>query len=309
VVAEDVVAGTMGAAIGGGGANAVLSVLLIIAAAILLANYKRGLISPIRLCINLLILMLPIVFNSNKVALLYLLLVYLMLFSADVFKAPFKAIFVAMVFALTLATVSWSYINLSSTAQSPLGLRGFVAQAIERNTQESYGYGRYQLNRWGSLTFWGEEHRDASWDKVLFGHGVGASREGEGGAISPTTLAQQRYPGVGIGLTSVSALLWDVGIVGLACWLAIFWSAYRAAGRLARHYATVPSRAAVLHGFQVAMPILFISLFHKSFLTFHVPYQTLVLLVLGYIGYWQMKASTDDMTMRDDWRARSAHGR
>jgi len=300
VVAEDVVSGTMGATVGGGGANAVLSILLIIAAAIVLANYKRGLISPLKMCLNLLVLMLPIAFNSNRIALLYLLLVYLLLFSADIFKAQLKAIFVTTLFVLTLASVSWSYMNLASTADTSLGWRGFVSQTIARNTDEGHGYGRFQLNRWTGLTFWVREHRDATWDKILAGHGVGSSREGEGGAMSPTTLAQQRYPGVGIGLTSVSAILWDAGIIGLACWLAILWSAYLAAGRLARHYVTVPSRAAALHGFQVAIPILFISLFHKSFLTFHVPYQSLVLLVLGYIGYWQMKAWADVATKQKD---------
>ena len=55
--------------------------------------------------------MLPIVFNSNRVALLYLLLVYLLLFSAEIFKAPLKAFFVTMLFVLTLAIVSWSYMS------------------------------------------------------------------------------------------------------------------------------------------------------------------------------------------------------
>ena len=81
---------------------------------------------------------------------------------------------------------------------------------------------------------------------------------------------------------------------GLACWLALLVTAYRAAGRLARHYDAIPSRAAALRGFQVAIPILFISFFHKAFLTFHLPYQMLLLLVLGYLGYWQMRARGND---------------
>jgi hypothetical protein len=90
VVAEDIVSGTLGATTTGGGANAVLSLLLIIAAAILLAEFKRGLISGPRLCLCLVILMLPIVLNSNRVALVYLVLVYLMLFSGEILKAPLK---------------------------------------------------------------------------------------------------------------------------------------------------------------------------------------------------------------------------
>lgn len=294
VVAEDVVAGTLGATMTGGGANAVLSLLLIVAAAILLAKFKRGLISGPRLSLCLLILMLPIVLNSNRVALLYLLLVYLMLFSGDIFKTPLKAIFVAVLFGLSLATVTWSYMKLSSRADPTLDWRSVVTKAVEQNTRDDYGYGVYQLNRFTSLTFWADEHRNASWDKVLLGHGVAASREAEGGTISPKTLAQRAYPGVGIGLTTVSAVLWDTGVVGLACWLAILVSAYRVAGRLARHYDAIPERAAALRGFQVAVPILFISFFHKAFLTFHLPYQMLLLLVLAYLGYWQAKSWAED---------------
>ena len=294
VVAEDVVSGTLGATTTGGGANAVLSVLLIIAAAILLSKFKRGLISGPRLCLCLLVLMLPIVLNSNRVALLYLLLIYFMLFSGEIFKAPLKAMFVAVLFGAILTTVTWSYVNTTSRSDPTLGWTSVVTQAIEQNTREGHGYGEYQLNRFTSLTFWVKEHRNAAWDKVLLGHGVAASREAEGGALSPTTLAQRAYPGVGIGLTTVSAILWDTGVVGLACWLAILGSAYRAAGRLARHYDAIPARAAALHGFQVAIPILFISFFHKAFLTFHLPYQVLLLLVLAYVGYWQMRASADD---------------
>jgi len=294
VVAEDVVAGTLGATAGGGGANAVLSLLLIIAASILLAKFKRGLVSPLSLCLHLLVLMLPIVLNSNRIALLYLLLVYLMLFTAEMFRATVKTIFVAVLFGVILAVVSWSYMKVSSRADPSLELQSYVVQTIKDNTEENHGYGSFKLNRLGSLTFWVEEHRKASLDYVLLGHGAGASREGEGGAIAPRTLAQQEYPGVGIGLTTVSAILWDTGIVGFACWVAILWSAYRAAGRTARHYDAVPARAASLLGLQVAIPILFISFFHKSFLTFHLPYQTLVVLVLGYIGYWQKRAWADD---------------
>jgi len=293
VVAEDVVSGTLGATVTGGGANAVLSLVLVIATAVLLAKFKRRLISGPRLCLYLAILMLPIVLNSNKIALVYLLLVYLMLFSGEILKAPLRAIFVAGLFGVILAMVSWSYLKMAERNEPGLDWKAFVTEAIEKNLRESNGYGDYQLNRFTSLTFWVAKHRHADWDKILLGHGVAASREAEGGTLSPATLAQRVYPGVGIGLTTVSAILWDTGVIGLACWLALLGSAWRAAGRLARHYDAIPARAAALRGFQVAIPIMFISFFHKSFLTFHLPYQMLLILVLAYVGYWQMKAGAE----------------
>ena len=64
IVAEDVVAGTLGASATGGGANAVLSILLVLAMAILMALYNRGLISPARLWCAAVLLLLPIFLNA-----------------------------------------------------------------------------------------------------------------------------------------------------------------------------------------------------------------------------------------------------
>ncbi|MBA3565218.1 MAG: hypothetical protein H0W33_14690 [Gammaproteobacteria bacterium] len=290
IVAEDVIAGTFGADAAGGGANAALSVLLIIAAAILTSLYKRKLLSPYRLLVCVLILLAPIFLNANRIALLYLILAYLMLFSREIFRHPAKAIVAGAFSAAVIVAIFWSYAVLLSRSDPSLDWQGFIAKTVEQNTAEDYGYGAYELNRRTAIVFWLEEHRNRGLAEILLGHGVGAAREGEGGVVGARPLAQREYAGLGIGLTTVSAMLWEVGVIGLAVLLCILWTAYRAAGRLARVHSDVPWRSAVFQGLQVGVAIFTVSLFHKRLLIFHLPYQTLFVLVLGYIGYWQVRA-------------------
>jgi hypothetical protein len=125
---------------------------------------------------------------------------------------------------------------------------------------------------------------------ALVGHGLGASKDSEG-VIKTHSLASTRYPGVGIGMTGFSSLLWDVGVLGLSLIVAMFWWAYRAAGRLSRHYTDTPARQALFRGLQAAILIVFLSMAHKNFFISHLPYQTVVLGLLGYVAYWARHAA------------------
>jgi len=289
IVAEDIVAGTVGASEAGGGANAVLSILLITAMAILIAQYKRGMISWARLSVAGIVLMFPIFVNANRAALLYIVVGYVMLFSSDILRRPVKTLSVGILAASLFFGVLWTQATLLSRADPDQDIREFVSYTINRNVSEDYGQGSYQLNRWMALSFWASEHRDSPVQNVLFGHGLGASRDALGSALEVNTLAQWRYEGLGIGLTAASGVLWELGIVGFICLMGIFWTAFQATRRLAGIYSDVPWRASTFQGLQVAVVVLFMSLFYKNSFLRHLPYQALVITILGYIAYWQAR--------------------
>jgi hypothetical protein len=167
----------------------------------------------------------------------------------------------------------------------------FVVDAINENLREEHGYGDYELNRWTAVTFWFDEHRHAPLEQLLFGHGVGSTRDAEGAIVEAETLAQREYSGMGIGLTTVPAVLWELGVCGLIALAGILLSAFRAAGTLARVYDDVPWRAAVFQGLRASIAILAVSMFHKSSFVFHLPYQALLVCVLGYIAYWHPRSA------------------
>ncbi len=299
VVAEDVVAGTMGASATGGGSNAILSILLITAISIVAAGYKRGQLRPWKAAFLIAGCTVPLLLNSNRIASMYLLIVFLMLFGPAMFRRMSRFLAGALLTGLLVAASIWVSLNLGSRAEEYTGWQDLVTTTIERNMAPEIGYGTFELNRMGSLTFWWTEQLERpNLRKVLFGHGPGAAREAQDSVLPVKTMATARYPGVGIGLTGISTLLWELGIVGLMVVLALHGNAFKSARYLVKHSRTNPYRQYVAEGLQAAIIVFSLSLFHKNFFVFHIAYQTLFFTVLGTLSVWHFKAYQADNAAR-----------
>lgn len=286
VVAVDIVAGTFGGDIWGGAANAVLTVFLITVSACLLGMWRhRALSGPVALA-GVVVLLTPLLLNSARAAVIYVPLVFLVLFAGDVFRHPLRAVAGVSVGALMVFGMLLSYTALNQDPKTKSWqdlIRNTYEEQVETERERSDNHS--SLSRWTALTFWaGEQHRAAPME-TLFGHGPGASRVEEGGVQLARTLALERYGGRHIGFTAVSALLWDVGVIGLMSVLALFWAGFWQARRLARHFAGVdPVRAGIAEGLSGAMVIMALSLAHKDYFVAHVPYQTVVVCIFGYLA-------------------------
>jgi hypothetical protein len=196
----------------------------------------------------------------------------------------------ALLTALTLTNPTGKVHNWTELVEYVVARQ--TASTDERQAQYS------QLSRITSLTFWAKQHVSANPAHTLLGHGLGASREPEGGLDLAKTLAQERYPGLGIGYTALSALLWDVGVVGVITVLGMFGSAFFMAGRLARHYRRRhdPLRTAWFEGLQAAMAVLTLSLAHKDFFVVNLPFQALAYLLVGCIINAWLQLGRDEGT-------------
>jgi hypothetical protein len=286
IVPVDIVAGTFGATLLGGGANAVLAAFMVIVIGWLLALWKNGVLSAMSAVGLSLLLLSPLLVNQAKIAVLYLPLMYAVIFYRDIAARPGKfflagagmlGVIAALLTALVLTNPTGKVHNWTELAEYVVARQ--TASTDERQAQYS------QLSRVTSLTFWAKQHVSANPAHTLLGHGLGASREPEGGMDLAKTLAQERYPGLGIGYTALSALLWDVGVVGVIMVLGMFGSAFFMAGRLARHYRRRhdPLRTAWFEGLQAAMAVLTLSLVHKDFFVVNLPFQALAYLLVGCI--------------------------
>ena len=292
IVPVDIVAGTFGATLLGGGANAVLAAFMVIVIGWLLALWKNGVLSATTAVGLSVLLFSPLLVNQAKIAVLYLPLMYGVIFYRDIAARPAKfflagagmlGVLAALLTALTLT-------NPTGKLHSWTDLVEYVVARQTASTDDREGYN--ELTRITALTFWAKQHASANPAHTLLGHGLGASREPEGGLDLAKTLAQQKYPGLGIGYTALSALLWDVGVVGVITVLGMFVSAFFLAGRLARHYRNRdPMRTAWFEGLQAAMAILTLSLAHKDFFVVHLPFQALAYLLVGCIinGWLQLR--------------------
>ena len=283
LTAVDVVAGTFGASVTGGGNNASMAMFVIVLTSVLVAIWRTGALRT-RWLVLALPLLVPIFLNESKVSVVYLVLAFVLIFRREIAQRPLRVLLLsAVVSAVGFGLVlSYAALHKASRAQTPVEL---IEEVIRQNTHEGERYGKLKLNRTTSVSHWFKEQRNHPMSKTLLGHGLSESKLESGVLDISRNLSSNRYPGLGIGVTSVSALLWDVGLIGLACALAIFLSAFRLAGRLGRQHASSPYLAGLFQGLQAAVVILALSLLHKPFFTFQLGYQVLVAVVLGFLVY------------------------
>ena len=289
IVPADVVAGTFGASMLGGGANAAMAAFQIVVVGLLLALWKYGALSLARTVGFSLLLLTPLLFSQTKITVLYVPLMYLVIFHRDIVAKPGKfllagvgvaAVVAILMTALTVVTPSSRYKTWSELVDFVVSSQ--TASVSERREQGNYS----ELSRWTALTFWAREHVKANPAQTIAGHGLGASRESEGGLDLAHTLAEQKYPGLRIGLTAISSLLWDTGILGLIMVLGMFASAFLMAGDLVHHYhGRDRFRTGLFEGLRGGLAVLALSLAHKDFFVVHLPYQTFVYLLVGFIAY------------------------
>jgi hypothetical protein len=299
IVAVDIVAGSFGAEFYGGGANAVLAAFLIIVIGCLLAMWKNGVLPAWKVSLLSILFFLPLLVNEAKISALYLPLVFLVVFWREAVRHPARFLLtgVSMGVVLTLLLTALTLAHPSGK------LRNFSDLVRLVVTQQTAGIGERrgeysELTRLTALTFWAKEHAGANPANLLVGHGLGSSRVQEGGLDIARTMAETRYRGVRIGYTTIAALLWDTGVIGLLCVLGMFVSAFRAAGRLGRYYEGRNNfRAGLYQGLQAAVAVLALSLAHKDFFVMNMPYQALTYLIIGWIAWAHMQALREQ-----DWQ-------
>ena len=287
----DVVAGTFGALLLGGGANAVFTLFMFIVVACLIGIWKRGKLSTFWTAALSVTFLLPVLFNETKIAAVYLPVVFLTLFYRDIVQRPLRFIVMGCVasgmFAVLITVLIMLHPGDDVKSWSDLFRVTFENETSGISEQSDSEYSK--LTRWTVLTFWAQENISEHPIHIALGWGPGASRIIEEGETRWTeTLAEKRYgggsTGIRIGYTAFSALLWDVGVVGFLAVLAMFYAAYRTATRLEIAYRSRdPYLSGIFDGLRAATIMMVISLAHKDFFVVHLPFQTLMLLIFGFM--------------------------
>ncbi|MDP3818097.1 MAG: hypothetical protein Q8Q57_03760 [Methylotenera sp.] len=293
--ATDVVAGTLGANMEGGSANAEMAAFLIMAMAFLIARWRAGLIKKSRMLWLCMLCLLPLGLGETKIVIVLLPLVWLILMREDI-KRKFGRFFVQFL-GLLMGTSIFGLIYLSLNKSN---LSDTVTQTLSYNIG-TQGYGTSILNRTTVIDFW---WRNQSWSDpvgLLMGHGLGSAYFSPSNPV-PGHIAVQHI-GYGIDLTSASSLLWDTGVIGLLMIMSIFVLAWRSAGRLHK-IATAPSIRSDALAIQACIAVFFIFIFYDSALVNFLPFEVIAATVLGYLGYL-VRRENDEHTPRAADRTRN----
>lgn len=291
IVAVDIVAGTFGGDMLGGGRSSDSAVLAAIAVTLFFAQWKAGyrrLVSALLLSV---VAFAPMLFNEAKLALVLLPVGLFLLFRNAIVEKPFSWLLGASILSTGMALIFVIYSMLPGAAgQRSKTVDDFMTSAIAYNIGEK-GYGAAILNRSTVYRFWWREHqRTGDVMQALLGHGPGFSnsaaiRRGD-------NLKSVRYVNYSIGLTGLSTLLWDTGILGTGVFVLMLFMAYRLGHRLTKKWSGTVHEPFVNIA-QIGIVMMAISLLHNNYVSFDVGFQTMLALFIGYL-FAMAKASTEE---------------
>lgn len=273
LVPIDVVAGTFGANMTGGGANAEMATFLILVLGFLLARLREKTFTLGRLLLLAPLVLAPLFIGETKVVVVLLPLYFLALYRRELIARPRLALAGLMLGALLAVAAGYAYVQIAKKPVDRL-----VDDTLSYNVYEK-GYGGYALNRTTVLSFWAREQGLRDPAGAVLGHGLGAAHDVTGGEIA------RRYPGYGISLTGASMLLWEQGVMGMALFLAILAAAWRAAGRLLKGPAAPAWARADAAAIQAALPVFAFYLVYRNTMLEVLPFQIVFWGLLGYLAW------------------------
>ena len=140
-----------------------------------------------------------------------------------------------------------------------------------------------EVGRVASLNLWRQDpHADAG--TRILGYGVGASRSRSSISIGEVA---KRYTPLDISSTTVSALLWDVGVLGLAVFCAILLLAAIQGFRLAKRPGIPVFHHACLKTSAIALCLMLTMVPYNRYMVDQASVQFLMMFCLGQIAFWR----------------------
>jgi hypothetical protein len=260
VVPVDIIAGTFEGSITGGANSNVMAFFLTAVIAGLLCAYRESMIRRSTTWLLLALVAAPLALGETKLVVVLLPAALLVVYADLIRKRPFAFAAGSLAALVAIGALGYSYIVLHSTDGREMTFEQRLDENMEYNVGTRGYYGGASLNRGNVVQFWWHEHGAKDPAGTVFGHGLGSS-------FGPMGSEQRghmdrKYPGYAIGLISLSALLWDVGLLGTGLYLMMFLAAFVAAGRLTARASPGLDRAMcrTLQAVVVMMPAMLLAL-------------------------------------------------
>jgi hypothetical protein len=261
VLPVDIVTGTFEGSLTGGASSNVMAFFIIAGLAGLLAAYRESMMRRSTLFVLLALVAAPLAMGETKLAVLLLPPALLVVFADLVKKRPFAFAAGSLAAVVAIGALGYSYIVLHVTDGRELTFEQRVQDNLEYNVGNRGYFGGASLNRGNVVQFWWREHGGNDPAGTVFGHGLGASF-GPAGTDNRFGHMDRKYPGYVIGLTSISTLLWDVGLFGTGLYLMMYVAAFFAAVKLTARASPGLDRAMcrTLQAVVVMIPIMLFTL-------------------------------------------------
>ena len=280
VVPIDVVSGTFESSLEGGGSSSIMAIFLIIMLSYVLAIWKDKLINLKKLLIYVLLLGAPLFIGETKIVIVLLPLMFLIVFATEI-RRRLLASMTAMVVGASLTVVlGWLYISMMSDGELTPEQR--IEQTIEGNFGNVGYYDKFSLNRTTVITFWFEKHGLSNPVETVLGHGVGSSYSGAGNLIAGHL--NQDYAFLGINLTGLSTLLWDVGLFGTFLFVYALIAGWRASSKLLRQLPEGVERSKLV-ALRVSLACNGFAFIYSDSILVNMSHEAIFALTMGYLAW------------------------
>ena len=280
----DIVSGTFGGKLNSGAANAALSVFCFVVFSGIVSLWANKLLGLFKAIVLSTLVMFPVFINSTKISSLYFLIVLFVIFRKELVQNPLSFMAKFMVVISLIGLMALSIIKLTPANEKVGSIKELIEftysyNVASENTRDT------MLSRVGSLKLWLSPVRPHSIKELVIGYGPAASRlvRDRTDPRVVRALGQQALAGN----TAAAAILWEGGIVGFILVVGLFASAFHATSKLIKKLQHNRYQASIFQGLQAGIVICFFSLFHKNFFVFHIGFQAMLMLIFGYIVYWE----------------------
>jgi len=276
----DAVVGAFGGNPDGGGASGAMGTFCVIGMVTVVSLWRSGLIPGWQAILLSVAGLLGIMLAEVKFMILLLPVAFFLMSARELVRNPVKALMAiisgfALAFAI-LIIYSQLYTDRGGRSQT---FQEYATNMIEANLDPNYvAPKRNQLGRVTSIVFWYQKHSMREPSSLLIGHGIGSSRR----SLSYIGEAQKPYA-LNLGRTSFTLLLWEVGIIGTAAYLALHCFAYFALFRMSGDPTRSTRSRVVLASMAVAIVMLAAGIPYTSDLLGTYQIQVILMLCLGYM--------------------------
>ena len=265
----------------GGGRSIDLAILCLVGATYAAAAWRVGAISGTRALMVVVAALIPIAVAEVKIVFFLIPVAVYILMRDLAEKHPARFILgIAASFVLLIAIAVGYLLLPGAESQKPKSFSAYLDDTINYNVGDK-GYGNAKLNRSTVYSFWFKENIvNFNGIHALVGYGPGATFTNS--SVVDKSVAREKYKAIGIGLTGLSSVLWEFGLLGGIALLGIFFSAYALSGKLLRKVIGGEDFPAVITA-RVGVVACGISLFHSSYFVFDLAHQVMLMMFLGVI--------------------------
>jgi hypothetical protein len=279
----DTVSGTFGGSLVNPSPNSALAIFLTVETGIVLGLAMNKVIAWRNALLLTLCFIVPVYFTNARAIIAFFLVMMVILFGRYFLKKPLASMVIAMVIAGMFSSVLYLHYKLGWQDSRFHVVKDFPTY-VEESISSQLGLGTRKMNRSKAVALWWTESRRFDKTRMFFGHGLGASRSY--GIVKGHVAEKPEYAEKNIGLTVLSRLLWDVGIVGTIFYVMVFLSAFFTAGRLAKDPHLSPTQNAYMVGAQIACLFLVVSIPYKQSLINIQAFNAFAMFILGYVAFW-----------------------